>query len=392
MTSILSERCNNIKESATLKFSNMASELKRQGKDVISLSLGEPDFTTPKHICDAALTALEKGETHYTPTPGIPELREEIANKLKKENGLEVKSGEIIATTGAKHAIFMSVQAVLNNGDEAIIFDPSWVTYEACIKFACAKPIWIPTDQSNGFKPKDITEYISPKTKLIILNSPCNPTGMVHDKEFFKEIRDIAVDKDIIVISDEIYEKIIYDKEHISIGSFDGMQDRTITINGFSKAYAMTGWRLGYVAAPNKDIYKAMLKLQSHSVSHPASFAQHAGVVALKSSQDCVYEMCQKFKERRDIITSGLKELGIPHAIPDGAFYIFADVSKFGSSNDVGMEVSEKLLKEAYVAVTPGSAFGPNSKNYVRISYAASEERIKEALNRIENLFNQKVY
>ncbi|MFQ6063721.1 MAG: pyridoxal phosphate-dependent aminotransferase, partial [Methanosarcinales archaeon] len=385
---IISERCNNIKESATLKFSNMASELKRQGKDVISLSLGEPDFTTPKHICDAALTALDKGETHYTPTPGIPELREEIANKLKKENGLEVKSGDIIATTGAKHAIFMSVQAVLNSGDEAIIFDPSWVTYEACIKFACAKPIWIPTDPSKRFKPKDITEYISPKTKLMILNSPCNPTGMVHDKAFLKEIRDIAVDKDIIVISDEIYEKIIYDKEHISIGSFDGMQDRTITINGFSKAYAMTGWRLGYVAAPDKDIYKAMLKLQSHSVSHPASFAQYAGVVALKSSQDCVSEMCQKFKERRDIITSGLKELGIPHAIPEGAFYIFADVSKFGSSNDVGMEVSEKLLKEAYVAVTPGSAFGPNSKNYVRISYAASEERIKEALNRIENLFN----
>lgn len=372
-------RLQNITESATLRISNLANELKSQGKDIISFSLGEPDFNTPSHIIDAAKASLDRGETHYTPSSGIPELRKAIAEKLKKENKIDAKPGNIIATPGAKQAIFEVILSVLQEGDEALLFDPAWVSYDPCIKLAGAKTVWAPTSRDNGFIPVEIGEHITRKTKLIIINSPCNPTGGVYGRETLKEIADIAVDKKIMVLSDEIYEKIIYDREHISIGAMDGMQDLTVTVNGFSKAYAMTGWRLGYVHAP-KDIYEQMLKLHSHSVSQATSFVQYAGVAALKGDQTCIEDMVREFRTRRDLLVKGLNDIGIKCAMPDGAFYAFADVSKYGT----GEEVAEILLNKAFVAATPGSAFGEAGNDFIRISYATSQERIREALRRMK--------
>ncbi len=371
-------RLQDIAESATLRISNLASELRSQGKDVISFSLGEPDFTTPSHIIDAAKASLDRGETHYTPSPGIPELRKAVAEKLRTENSIEANPGNIIITPGAKQAIFEVMLSVLQEGDEAILFDPAWVSYDPCIKLAGAKTIWAPTSHRDGFSPDNPGEYITPRTKLIIINSPCNPTGGVYSKETLKEIADYAVDNNILVLSDEIYEKIIYDKEHISIGSLEGMQDLTITVNGFSKAYAMTGWRLGYVSAP-KEIYEQMLKLHSHSVSQATSFVQYAGIAALRGDQSPVVSMVEEFKSRRDLLVSGLNKLGITCPKPDGAFYAFSDVSEYGN----GESVAELLLNKAFVAATPGSAFGAAGADYIRISYATSQERIEEALRRI---------
>lgn len=373
------KRLKYITESATLRISNLGSELKSQGKDIISFSLGEPDFRTPDHICEAAKASLDRGDTHYTPSPGIPELRKAIAEKLKKDNNIEAKAGNIIVVPGAKQAIFEVMLSVLEEGDEAILFDPAWVSYEPCIQLSGAKPVWAATKRDDGFSPVELAGYITKKTKLIVVNSPCNPTGGVYGKETLKEIADIAIDNDILVLSDEIYEKIIYDKKHYSIGAMDGMQDLTITVNGFSKAYAMTGWRLGYVSAP-KEIYEQMLKLHSHSVSQATSFVQYAGIAALQGDQKCVADMVSEFRIRRDLLVKGLNELGIKCARPDGAFYAFADVSEYGK----GEKVAELLLNKAFVATTPGSAFGEAGNDFIRISYATSQERIKEALRRME--------
>lgn len=374
-------RLKNIPESATIKMSNLANELKSHGKDVINFSLGEPDFNTPKHIIDEAKASIDRGETHYTPSAGIPELREAIAVKLKEENHIETKAKNIIVTPGAKQAIFEVMLSVLEEGDEAVLFDPAWVSYDPAIMLAGAKTVWAATRRDNGFSPVDVNEYITRKTKIIVVNSPCNPTGGVYDRATLKEIADIAVDKNIMVLSDEIYEKIIYDKEHISIGSMDGMEDMTITVNGFSKAYAMTGWRLGYVNIP-KEIYENMMKLHSHSVSQATSFVQYAGVAALQGDQTCVTDMVREFRERRDLLVSGLNKLGIKCARPDGAFYAFADVSEYGT----GDEVAELLLNRAYVAATSGGAFGNAGRDFLRISYATSQERIREALLRMEKV------
>lgn len=374
-------RLQNIPESATIKMSNLANELKSQGYDVISFSLGEPDFDTPKHICDAAKASLDRGETHYTPSPGIPELREAIAEKLNRENNIETTKNNIIVTPGAKQAIFEIILSVLNKGDEAVLFNPAWVSYDPAIMLTGAKTVWAATKRDNGFSPVDVNDYITPKTRLIVVNSPCNPTGSVYDKSTLKEIADIAIDKNIMVLSDEIYEKITYDREHISIGSMDGMQELTITVNGFSKAYAMTGWRLGYVNAPD-GIYKPMMKLHSHSVSQATSFVQYAGIAALQGDQSCVTDMVREFRVRRDVLVDGLDKLGIKCARPDGAFYAFADVSKYGT----GEEVAGLLLNRAYVAATPGGAFGDAGRDFLRISYATSQERIREALERMEKV------
>lgn len=373
------KRLQNITESATLRISNLAGELKSQGKDIISFSLGEPDFATPGHIIEAAKASLDRGDTHYTPSPGIPELRKAIAEKLKKENAVDAQAGNIIVTPGAKQAIFEAMLSVLEEGDEAILFDPAWVSYEPCIKLAGAMPIWAATNRDDGFSPAGLSEYITKKTKLIVINSPCNPTGSVYGRDTLKEIAELAVDKDIMVLSDEIYEKIIYDREHISIGSMEGMQDLTITVNGFSKAYAMTGWRLGYASAPKK-IYEQMLKLHSHSVSQATSFVQYAGMAALQGDQSCIADMVREFRARRDLLIKGLNELGMKCAMPQGAFYAFADVSSY----DNGEDVAGLLLNKAFVATTPGAAFGEAGNDFIRISYATSQERIKEALRRME--------
>ena len=373
------KRLQKITESATIRISNLANELKNQGKDIISFSLGEPDFNTPQHIIDAAKASLDRGETHYTPSPGIPELRRAIAGKLKIDNNIDTKPGNIIVTPGAKQAIFEVMLSVLQEGDEAVIFDPAWVSYDPCVKLAGAKTVWARTTHDNGFTPLEPGEYITNRTKLIVINSPCNPTGGVYGRSAIKEIADLAIDNNIMVLSDEIYEKIIYDKEHISIGSMDGMQDLTITVNGFSKAYAMTGWRLGYVSAP-KEVYEQMIKLHSHSVSQATSFVQYAGIAALQGDQTCVRDMVQEFRERKDLLIKGLEKLGIECTRPDGAFYAFADVSNYGS----GEAVAEILLNNAFVATTPGAAFGEAGNNFIRISYATSKDRIREALRRME--------
>ena len=371
-----STRLNRIQESATLAIAKLAAEIARDGKDVITLSLGEPDFRTPRHICKSAIQSLRRGDTHYTPSAGIPELIEAITKKFHADNHLDATSDQILVTAGAKQAVFMAIQAVLDEGDEAILLDPAWVSYDACIRYAGARTVWAPTDRD--FMPPDLGEHVTGKTKLIIINSPGNPTGAVFDRKYLEEIADLAIDNDIMVLSDEIYEKIIYGKTHFSIGSFDGMHDRVITINGFSKSYAMTGWRLGYMAAP-ADVTRDALKLQSHSVSHATSFVQHAGITALCSDQSSVDAMVSEFRARRDILVDGLNSLGFDCKKPDGAFYVFLNVSEYGG----GDAVAEQLLREAYIAVTPGSAFGPGGADYIRISYAASRKRICDALKRI---------
>jgi len=260
-----------------------------------------------------------------------------------------------------------------------LLFDPAWVSYDACVRLAGGRSVWVPTDPYDGFKPENLAEHITAKTRLIIVNTPGNPTGAVYDREVLREISELAIDHDLLVLSDEIYEKVIYGKRHESLAAFDGMEERTITVNGFSKAYAMTGWRLGYLAAPS-ELVSQIMKVHSHSVSQAASFVQHAGLAALRGDQQCVIDMTTEFEKRRNLIVKGLNELSLDTPLPDGAFYAFTNVSRYGS----GDEFAERLLKEAHVAVTPGSAFGSVGANYIRISYATSQERIREALLRIE--------
>jgi aspartate aminotransferase len=376
---MVSQRMSSIHESTTLKISAMAKKLNKSGLDVIDLGVGEPDFATPQNICQAACDSIKNGETHYAPTNGIAELREAIAEKLCDENMLEVTADDVAVTPGAKMAAFAAFQALLEEGDECVLIGPSWVSYEPCAAFAGAEIAWSQVDED--FMPVDVAETITRKTRFILVNSPSNPTGAVFDLKILEEIRDLAVDHDLFVVSDEIYEKIIYDREHISIGSLPGMEDRTVTINGFSKAYAMTGWRLGYLTGP-KETMKWVTRLLSHSVSQATTFVQRAGVEALRGPQNAVAAMVEEFSDRRDLFVSGLQGMGIICNLPGGAFYVFPDVSEFGG----GDLFTDKLLKDALIAATPGSAFGPGGANYVRLSYAASQERLKEALTRIEKM------
>jgi len=376
---MVSSRMASIRESTTLKISAMAKKLNASGLDIIDMGVGEPDFDTPKHIVEAGCNSIRMGETHYAPTAGIPELRQAVAEKLCDENMLEVTADDIIVTPGAKMAIFAAVQALLQEGDECVLIGPSWVSYEPCVAFAGGRAVWGDVDES--FLPVNLAETITPRTRLILVNSPGNPTGAVFNQKVQEEIRDLACDHDLFVISDEIYEKIIYGHDHISIGSLPGMENRTITTNGFSKAYAMTGWRLGYLTGP-KETLKWITRLLSHSVSQATTFVQRAGVAALRGPQDEVASMVAEFRVRRDLLVSGLRDLGISCNTPGGAFYVFPDVSQF----DGGDAFADRLLKDALIAATPGSAFGPGGVNYVRLSYATSQARIKLALERIEKI------
>ncbi len=376
---MVSARLASIQESTTLKVSAMAKKLNASGLDVIDMGIGEPDFDTPKYIVEAGCSAIRAGQTHYAPTAGIPELRRAIAEKFQRENRLNVSADDVVVTPGAKMAVFAAIQALIQEGDECLMIGPSWVSYEPSVAFAGGKVVWGGVDEN--FMPHNLADSITPRTKLIIVNSPSNPTGAVFDRQILKEIRDLACDRNLYVISDEIYEKIIYDHKHISIGSIEGMENRTITVNGFSKAYAMTGWRLGYMTGP-KDPVKWVTRLLSHSVSQAATFVMSAGLAAIQGPQDEVLGMVKEFRARRDLLVAGLRKLGIPCAMPGGAFYVFPDVSEFGG----GDAFTDKLLKDALIAATPGSAFGPGGVNYVRLSYATSQERLKEALERIEKV------
>ena len=374
----LSEKIAGVVESATIAISNRAKKMQAAGIDVISMSIGEPDFDTPRHITDACIDALNRGQTHYAPSNGIPELTSAIAAKITRENKFPCTPQQVIVSSGAKQAIYEAMEAVLNPGDETIILTPAWVSYEPCIQIAGGKPVLHEINQRTFQLDDSLLEKVNKKTKMIIVNSPSNPTGAVFNKTSMQLVADLCEDKDIYAISDEIYEKMIYGKEHLSLASLGDMHQRTITINGFSKAYAMTGWRLGYAAAP-REIIVEMSKVQQHSVSQATTFAMFGAVAALKGDQSCVEEIRQEFDRRRRYVITELAAMGYEAAPAEGAFYAFVKV-KGGDD----MEVASRWLEMGHVAATPGSAF--SAPGWIRLSYAASMEKLKEALARIKKV------
>ncbi|MDD1720208.1 MAG: pyridoxal phosphate-dependent aminotransferase [Methanoregulaceae archaeon] len=373
----LSEKIASIAPSATIEITARAKKLQASGVDVISLSIGEPDFDTPQHIRDACAAALDRGETHYTDSNGIPGLRAAIAEKIRKENGFSCIPEGVIVTCGAKDAIYEAMEAILNPGDEVIILDPSWVSYEPCVQIAGGKPVHHALEQRTFQVDDSLLERITGKTRMIVVNSPSNPSGAILSLRSLGLIADICEDYDLFALSDEIYEKLTYGKEHISLAGIKDMESRTVTVNGFSKAYAMTGWRLGYAVA-NTGIIGQMSKVQQHTISHPTSFAMYGGVAALKGDQKCVEEMRAEFAKRRDFLLTELKSMGYGMAPADGAFYAYVRVE----GDDIG--VANAWLEKAHVAVTPGSAFF--TPGWERISYATGIGRLREAVDRIRKI------
>ena len=373
----LSEKIAAVAPSATIAISDKAKKMTREGIDVISLSIGEPDFDTPRHIKDACIDALNRGETHYAPSNGIPELLSAISEKIVKENHFPCTPSQVIVACGAKDAIYEAMEAVLNPGDETILLTPAWVSYEPCVQIAGGKIVKHAVNQKTFQLDDSLLERINAKTKMIVINSPSNPSGAVFDKKSMQLVADLCEDHDIYAMSDEIYEKMVYSKEHISLAALGDMAQRTITINGFSKAYAMTGWRLGYAVAPVK-IIQEMGKVQQHSVSQATTFAMWGGVAALKGDQSCVEEMRREFDRRRKYVISELNLMGYETAPADGAFYAFVKVA----GDD--MEVASRWLEKGHVAATPGSAF--YAPGWVRLSYATSMDRLKEAMGRIKRV------
>jgi len=373
----LSEKIAAVAPSATLAISDKAKQMQREGIDVISLSIGEPDFDTPPHIRDACIAALNRGETHYAPSNGIPELLDAISNKITTENHIPCSPTHVIVTCGAKDAIYEGMEAVLNPGDEVILLTPAWVSYEPCVQIAGGNVVKHPVNPKTFQLDDSLLSRVNARTKMIVVNSPSNPTGAVFDRKSMKLVADLCTDYDLYAMSDEIYEKLVYGKEHISLASIGDMAERTITINGFSKAYAMTGWRLGYAVAP-LAIIRQMSKVQQHSVSQVTTFAEWGAVAALSGDQRCVEEMRLEFDRRRKYIISELNLMGYETAPADGAFYAFVKVS----GDDV--EVATRWLEQAHVAATPGSAF--YAPGWIRLSYAASMERLHEAMGRIRRL------
>ena len=388
----LSKRISQISPSVTLAITAKAKQMKAEGFNIIGFGAGEPDFDTPSHIKNAAKVAIDAGFTKYTPASGTKELKEAVCKKFKIDNDLDYKPEKILISCGAKHSLYNAIVAICSEGDEVIIPSPYWVSYPEMVKASGAMPVILKATKKNNFKilPIQLREAITPKTKLFILNSPSNPTGMIYSKDELQEIAQILVEKGIYCISDEIYEKIIYDgQKHVSIASVnDKIKNITIVINGVSKAYSMTGWRIGYAAGP-KEIIKAMSNLQSHSTSNPTSIAQMAALAALEGTQEPVSIMVSEFKKRRDYIVERLNSIeGVSCIKTQGAFYVFPDVSKlFGKSFNGkeikdSMSLTELLLNEAKVAVIPGVAFG--SDENLRLSYASSIDNIEEGLNQID--------
>ncbi|OPY41074.1 MAG: putative aspartate aminotransferase 2 [Methanoregulaceae archaeon PtaU1.Bin222] len=370
----LSRKVTGIAASATIEISNLARQMERSGIPVISLSIGEPDFDTPQHIKDACIAALDAGETHYAPSNGIPELLNAVSDKVNRENHFSCSPDQVMVTCGAKDAIYDAMEAVLNPGDEVIILDPAWVSYEPCVQVAGGKPVHHPLSDKTFQVDDSILDRITPQTKMVVINSPSNPSGAVLDRASMRLLADMCSDYDLFALSDEIYEKLIYGYEHISPASIGDMAERTITVNGFSKAYAMTGWRLGYAIAP-LPILRQMSKIQQHSISHPTTFAMYGGVAAITGDQSCVEMMKGEFRRRRDYLVEELKISGFEVAPADGAFYAYVRVE----GDD--MVIARRWLDKAHVAVTPGSAF--HSPGWERISYATSMDNLREAILRI---------
>ena len=376
--------------SMTFAMNQMSNDLKAKGIDIVNMTLGEPDFNTPEHVKAAACAALEENYTHYTPVAGSLSLREAISAKLQNENGLAYGPGEILVSNGAKQSLCNVVMALIDEGDEVIIPAPYWVSYPQMVLLAGGTPVYVDTGIEQGFKmtPEQLEKAITPKTRMLILCSPSNPTGAVYSKEELKALADVVLrHEDLLVVSDEIYEHLNYVGAHASIASVEGMRERTVIINGVSKAYAMTGWRIGFLAAP-KWIVSACSMLQGQYTSGPCSVSQKAAEEAWRGSQACVEEMRQAFERRRNLLVSLLREIpGLEVNVPDGAFYLFPKCSSFFGKTDgtkvikTSTDLAMFLLERGHVAVVGGDAFG--APEYFRLSYATSEEKIEEAAKRM---------
>ena len=382
-----------IEESATLGIAQKVRELKAQGKDVIGLTLGEPDFDTPEHIRSAAKAALDAGYTHYPPVTGLPELKEAIVHKLKRDNSLSYDTSNVMVSTGAKQSLYNVVLAKINPGDEVVIPAPFWVSYEAMVRFAEGKLVYIPTSIESNYKisAEQLDQALTPKSRLFFFNSPSNPSGSMYSREEMAEL--VAVLErypDVSIISDEIYEYITYGKKHESIGTFDSIFDRVITVNGFAKGFAMTGWRLGYIATVDKTLLSLCSKIQGQSTSGANAFAQKGAVVALGEHMAPTYAMRDEFRVRRDRVYDRLKEIpGVKVNLPDGAFYFYPDFASYlGKTNSQGQRIENidqlclYLIEEEGLALVTGSAFGTSS--HARLSYAYSDAVLNDGLNRLE--------
>ncbi len=379
----LSSHAVQLSPSLTLAIDSKAKAMRAEGIDVCGFGAGEPDFDTPEHIKEAAIKALQEGFTKYTPSSGLPELRTAISEKFKADNGIDYKPSQIIVSNGAKQSCYNAILACCEPGDEVIIPAPYWLSYPEMVRLTGAEPVIVPTTAENSYKmtAEEFENAMTPRTKMVIINSPGNPTGSVYTREELEKIIDVALTEDIFILSDEIYEKLVYDDSvAVSPASLSKeAYDLTITINGFSKAYAMTGWRLGYLGAP-EEIAKVIDSLQSHSTSGPCSFAQKGGVAALKGSQDCVTDMREEFNVRREYMYERITAIPNLSAVkPLGAFYMLVNIAKFGLSST---NFADRLLSKAEVAVVPGIAFGDDQT--VRLSYATDLETIKTGLDRIE--------
>ncbi|MDD5136080.1 MAG: pyridoxal phosphate-dependent aminotransferase [Candidatus Omnitrophica bacterium] len=379
----LTKRVSDIAESVTLAITSKAKKMVKEGIDVVSFAAGEPDFDTPMHIKEAGIEAIKSGFTKYTPSSGTLELREAIAGKFKKDNALDYSPAQIVVSNGAKHSLNNIFQALCEEGDEVLIPSPYWLSYPAMVNMSEAAPVFIGTSAGNNFKitEKDLAAKITKKTKCFVLNSPSNPAGSVYSADEMKAIAGLAVKHGFYVISDEIYEKLIYGgAKHVSIASLGReIYERTITVNGLSKSYSMTGWRIGYAAGP-LEIMKAIANLQSHAASNPSSISQKAATAAIAGDQRCVAEMKREFEKRRDLMVSGISGMkNIACIKPEGAFYVLCDISKLKMSS---VEAANKLLDEARVAVIPGMPFGDDS--VIRLSFATGTAQIEKGMDRIK--------
>ncbi len=396
---MISDKVKSIQPSMTLAITAKANQLISQGHDVVAFGVGEPDFDTPNSAKEAGIAAIQAGKSKYTPVVGVLGLRQEICAKLKKDNHLNYTPDQIITNSGAKHSLSTAFQAILNPGEEVILAAPYWVSYPEIIKIAGGKPVIIQTKEANNFKitADELKDVISDKTKAILLNSPSNPVGAIYSRAELEEIANVAVENNIYVVSDEIYEKLIYDGNlHVSIAEInDEMKELTIIINGMSKSHAMTGWRLGYTAA-NKEVIKAMGTIQGHAVSHPSSITQYAAIGALHCEESVLQKMFDEYDTRRKYMISRLDEMkSLTYIYPQGAFYVFINVSElFGKSYNgklvnSSLELADALLDDEKVAVVPGIAFGLDT--HIRLSYVTSMEKIKKGLDRIENFIKRGV-
>ena len=380
----ISERAAQLTPSLTLSIDSKAKAMKAEGIDVCGFGAGEPDFDTPEHIKRAAIEALEAGFTKYTPNAGIPELRQAISDKFAADNGLNYRAGQVVVSNGAKHACYNAILATCQPGDEVVIPAPYWVSYPDMVRLVGAEPVIVPTSERNGWKmrPEDFENAMTPRTKMLIMNSPGNPTGSVYTREELEAIVSVAAEEDIYVLSDEIYEKLVYDDvKHVSIASLSKeAYDLTITVNGFSKSYAMTGWRLGYLAAP-EAVVRAVDSIQSHTSSNPSSFSQYGALAALKGDQQPLADMREEFDMRRNYMFDRLSKISNITAVkPQGAFYILVNISQLGLTSQ---NFADRLLSKANVAVVPGAAFGDDRT--VRFSYATSLDVIKKGLDRFQD-------